>query len=182
MPVTAQPPMGDLLRLHEALVAELRDLYMAGKQVVGFFSRLAAKPQSPSAGELIGAAQRDACNQLWRLEQAFAQLGEDLGGRHYRGMARLLDDRPVAGHTPSDATIAATTCRAARHLAALSATAAARARALGYLDVAALLDQCGHDAVTLARRSCEPRENQAWSPVVREPSEPAGAAAHADDL
>lgn len=141
--------MIELTSIHEALVGEIRDLYGAEKQLLGTLSRLSPQLVTCAAQALASALLTDTGNQLWRLEEIFTLLDEDLSQRHSLGMARILDlrkdprDRAV---TPVDARFAAIAERAVHFLAAVHSTAAARARALGYDEVAALLDESVDEA------------------------------------
>ena len=151
--VAVPAPVNDVILLHDALLGELRDLYGANTHLHTALTLMATGPHAPAVRVLIVCARRESSTQLWRLERIFGYLGEDIGRRHCLGMARILDGRDTAtGRTRSDASIAATVLRAAHFLSAVYATAAARARALGYSEVASQLDECVTDAASLSRR------------------------------
>lgn len=147
--------MIELSSIHEALVGEIRDLYGAEKQWLSALSRLSPQLGTAAARDLASTLLSDTGNQLWRLEEIFTLLDEDLSQRHSLGMARILDtrkdprDRAVV---PLDARFAAIAERAVHFLAAVHSTAAARARALGYDEVAALLDETVDEARAASER------------------------------
>lgn len=144
---------------HGALLSELRHLYGANKHLHTALTLMAAGPHPPAVGYLIGGARREASTQLWRLEQLFAYLDEEIGRRHCVEMARILVGWDTATDVPrSPALLAATVSRAAHYLSSGYAAAAARARALGYPTVAAQLDQCVTDATSLGLRASQPGE------------------------
>ena len=144
---------------HGALLSELRHLYGANKHLHTALTLMAAGPHPPAVGYLIGGARREASTQLWRLEQLFAYLDEEIGRRHCVEMARILVGWDTATDVPrSPALLAATVSRAAHYLSSGYAAAAARARALGYPTVAAQLDQCVTDATSLGLRASQPVE------------------------
>lgn len=147
--------MIELTSIHEALVGEIRDLYGAEKQLLSMLSRVAPQLATPAARALESALLADTGNQLWRLEEIFTLLEEDLSQRHSLGMARILDARKdprERAAVPVDARFATMAERAVHFLAAVHSTAAARARALGYDEVAALLDETVDEARAASAR------------------------------
>ncbi len=144
---------------HGALLSGLRHLYGANKHLHSALTLMAAGPHTPAVSHLIASAQREASTQLWRLERLFEYLDEEIGRRHCVGMARILAGWDTAtGVTRSQASLAATVSHAAHYLSTLYAVAAARARVLGYPEVAAQLDQCVTDAASLGLRASQPGE------------------------
>jgi ferritin-like metal-binding protein YciE len=143
--------MIELTLLHEALVGELRDLYGAEKQLLSSLSRMGSKVRTVAMSEIVSRLLSDTSNHLWRLEEAFRLLDEDISRRHCLGMARILDTRKQGQLVPPEIMVAATTHKATHFLSAVHATAAARARALGYYDVARLLDASAAEATAAAR-------------------------------
>lgn len=138
------------------LLSEFRLLYGANRHLHTVLTLMAAGPHTPAVGHLIGWARRETSTQLWRLERLFEYLDEDIGRRHCVGMAQILVGWDTAtGSTRSQASLAATVSRAAHHLSAGYATAAAHARALGYPAVAAQLDQCVTDAASVGLRASQ---------------------------
>jgi len=142
---------------HGALLSELRHLYGANKHLHAALTPTAAGPHTPAVGHLIALARREASTQLWRLERLFEDLDEEIGRRHCVGMARILAGWDAAtGVTRSQASLAVTVSRAAHYLSTSYAVAAVRARALGYPEVAAQLDQCVTDAASLGLHASQP--------------------------
>ena len=94
--------MIELTPLHEALVGELRDLYGAEKQLLSSLSRTASTVRTPTMHEMVARLLTDTSNQLWRLEEAFRLLDEDISSRHSLGMARILDRRKDGRLFPPD--------------------------------------------------------------------------------
>ena len=149
--------MIELTTLHEALIGEIRDLYGAEKQLLRALSRLAPTVRTAAVHDVVSLLLTDTGNQLWRLEEIFTLLDEDISSRHSLGMARILDTRsnarvPDLAYGAEDLQVAAVAQRAAHFLAAVHSTAAARARALGYFDVAQLLDESVEEATAAGRR------------------------------
>lgn len=147
--------MIELTTLHDALVGEIRDLYGAEKQLLSALSRTAPQLCSAAARELASRLLTDTGNQLWRLEEVFTLLDEDLSQRHSLGMAHILDRRKEPHERrslPLDASFAAQAARAVHFLAAVHSTAAARARTLGYHDVAQLLGETVEEARSISQR------------------------------
>ncbi len=146
--------MIELTPLHEALVGEVRDLYGAEKQLFGALARVAPKLRSVPARQLASRLVTETGNQLWRLEQVFTLLDEDLSQRHSLGMARILDpghEPPERAMLPVETRFAVQVERAMQFLAAVYSTAAARARTLGYDEVAVLLDHSADEALAAAQ-------------------------------
>lgn len=125
--------MTDLVHLHHALVTEVRCLYWAEKQLHAMVAKLLAKPHAGPVPDIIPDAGRTAINRRWRLERVFSHIHEDISSRRCPRMTGILEGRMP----PADRIL-----RASGHLSALYSTAAARARALGYTEVAFLLDDC----------------------------------------
>ena len=147
--------MIELTTLHESLVGEIRDLYGAEKQLLSTLARIAPQLRDAAVRDLASRLLNDTGNQLWRLEEVFALLDEEPGQRHSLGMARILDDRKEPrdrGIGSADASFTAQAGRAVHFLAAVHSTAAARARALDYDDVALLLHESADEALTVNRR------------------------------
>lgn len=145
---------------HGALLSELRHLYGANKHLHAALTLMTAGSHPPAVSHLIAAARREASTQLWRLEQLFADLDEEIGRRHCLDMARILIGWDMATDVPrSPASVAATVARAAHYLSSGYAAAATRARALGYPAVAAQLNQCVTDAASLGLRAAQPGES-----------------------
>lgn len=159
--------MIELTTLHDALVGEIRDLYGAEKQLLSALSRTAPQLCSAAARDLASRLLTDTGNQLWRLEEIFTLLDEDLSQRHSLGMARLLDRRKephVRVVVPVDAAFAAQAARAVHFLGAVHSTAAARARALGYEDVAQLLDETVAETTAVSLRLATLASPTAFTP------------------
>ena len=148
--------MIELTTLHEALVGEIRDLYGAEKQLLKALARMAPAARTATVRDVVALLLTDTSNQLWRLEEIFGLLDEDITSRHCLGMARILDSRrdvPSYKHAgAADAVVALTAQRAAHYLLAVYSTAAARARALGYFDVAQLLHESLDEATATGQR------------------------------
>lgn len=145
--------MIELTAPHDALVGEIRDLYGAEKQLLSALARSAPQLCAPAARELASRLLTETGNQLWRLEEIFTLLDEDLSQRHSLGMARILDRRKEPHERiamPVDAAFVAQAARAAHFLAAVHSTAAARARALGNDAVAQLLDDTVAEAAAVS--------------------------------
>ncbi len=139
---------------YDGVLSELCHLYGASKHLHTTLTLMAAGPHTPAVAHLIATARRESSTQLWRIERLFAHLDEEVGRRRCFGMARILEGRDTAtGPHPSEAAIYATVAQAAQYLAALYATAAAHARALGYEVVAAELDHCMSGTNALALRA-----------------------------
>ncbi len=152
--------MTDLAHLHDALVSEVGCLYWAEKQVSSVVGRAIAQPHTAPSPPLFSVVQTSTMRR-WRLEQVFRLLDEEIVNRRCPRMTAILEKRVPPAELLQ---------RASGHLSALYSTAAARARALGFVDVACLLDQCLDDAHAVQASTALPA-----SPAVSGPPAPASA-------
>jgi ferritin-like metal-binding protein YciE len=136
--------MAEPKTLHDALVAELRDLYHAEKQLVRALPKMARAAGREKLRDAIENHLAETEHQLTRLEQVFEHLDERPRARPCSGMAgiieegseRLKEDLPEA---VMDAQIIAAAQRVEHYEMAAYGTVAAWADQLGRAEVAHLL-------------------------------------------
>jgi ferritin-like metal-binding protein YciE len=78
--------------LHTAFVEELRDTYDAEKQLLKALPRMAKAATSPDLRGAIEMHLRETQDQVERLEEVFASLGEKPRGKHCDGMAGIVHE------------------------------------------------------------------------------------------
>jgi ferritin-like metal-binding protein YciE len=135
--------MADITNLRDAFVDEIRDIYHSEKQLLKALPKLA---KAASDVELRGALESHLAeteNQVSRLEQVFALVGEKPETKTCAGMAGIIEEGSDAlreeGGPVLDAMIIASAQRAEHYEIAAYGTVAAWAEGLGYTDAAELL-------------------------------------------
>src|SRR6187455_322286 len=88
--------MIELATLHDALVGEIRDLYGAERQLLKALTRVTPSLHTAGVREVAARLASDTERQLWRLEEIFTLLDEDVCSRHCLAMARMLGSRTAA--------------------------------------------------------------------------------------
>ena len=132
--------------LHDAFVDELRDTYDAEKQVTKALPKMAKVARSPELRAAFEAHLEETREQIRRLEEVFAGLGEKVRGKHCDGVAGIIEEgKAIMEEDFDDATMDACLIAAAQRVEhyemAAYGTLAAWARVMGHAQAAALLEQ-----------------------------------------
>jgi ferritin-like metal-binding protein YciE len=126
---------------HDSLVGEVRGLYGAERQLLHALGGIAQAVHIGRVKLAVMTMVTSTGNRLWRLEEIFGSLGEELCSRHSLGMERIVESkwslqRHRLHHDLLELHIVGTTLQEAmRFLSVAYAVAAGRARALGYTEV-----------------------------------------------
>ena len=78
--------------IQELLIAELKDIYSAEKQIVKALPKIIKGAQSPELKEALTGHLEVTKQQVTRLEEAFALAGEKPKVKHCKGMEGLLEE------------------------------------------------------------------------------------------
>jgi ferritin-like metal-binding protein YciE len=141
---------------HDALVGEVRGLYGAERQLLHSLGAIAQAVHIGRVKLAVLTLVTSTGNRLWRLEEAFGLLDEELCSRHSLGMERIVEtkwslQRHRLQHDLLELHIVGTTLQEAlAFLAVVYAVAAARARSLGYTDVTQRLSASQRDAEAMS--------------------------------
>jgi ferritin-like metal-binding protein YciE len=134
------------MSLHESLLDEIRDLYHAEKQLVKALPKLAKAATNEDLREAFESHLEETREQVTRLEQVFAALGEKVRAKPCHGMMGIIEEgsenlQELDRGAVLDAVLIAGAQRAEHYEIGSYGTAVAWARLLGLEDVASLLDQ-----------------------------------------
>src|SRR6202012_3473409 len=80
------------MALKDVLIDELRDMYSAENQLVKALPKLAKGANSPKLQQLFRAHLEETKNQVVRLKDVFAILGEKPTGQHCNGMEGVIEE------------------------------------------------------------------------------------------
>ncbi|MEO5894963.1 MAG: ferritin-like domain-containing protein [Vicinamibacterales bacterium] len=138
--------MAETGTLKDAFLDELRDAYDAEKQVLKALPRMVKAATSEELRTAFGNHLEETRNQVGRLEQAFATLGEKVRGKHCDGVAGIIEEGKSVmeedfDDETMDACLIAAGQRVEHYEMAAYGTLVAWAQALGHDEVAALLEE-----------------------------------------
>lgn len=134
------------MTLHELLVDEIRDLYHAEKQLVRALPKLAKAATHEDLRDAFETHLEETREQVTRLEEVFAALGERPRAKTCPGMAGIVEEanetmKEDAEGAVMDAALIAAAQRAEHYEIGAYGTCAEWARLLGLEEVASLLEQ-----------------------------------------
>lgn len=141
---------------HDVLLGEIRGLYGAERQFLQALGMIAQAVQLSRVKHAVVALVTATGGRLWRLEEIFVLLQEDVAGRHSPGLLRIVESRWTQQchrlqHSLLELHVVGTTLQeSASHLAVLYAVAERRARELGLADIASHLAAAHDDAEAMA--------------------------------
>jgi ferritin-like metal-binding protein YciE len=132
--------------LRELLVAELKDLYSAEKQIVKALPKIIRGAASQELKSAITEHLANTKGQVTRLEDIFGQLEEKPKGKHCKGMEGLLNEgAECLEHedkgTLRDLQLIGAAQRVEHYEVAAYGTAKAMAEKIGLTEAVALLSQ-----------------------------------------
>jgi ferritin-like metal-binding protein YciE len=138
--------MADTGTLNDAFLDELRDAYDAEKQVLKALPKMVKAATSSELRAAFSSHLEETKNQVARLEQSFAALGEKVRGKHCDGVAGIIEEGKSVmeedfDDQTMDACLIAAGQRVEHYEMAAYGTLVAWARALGHDDVASLLEE-----------------------------------------
>jgi ferritin-like metal-binding protein YciE len=138
--------MAEAGTLHDAFIDELRDSYDAEKQLTKALAKLAKASANPKLRQAFESHLQETQNQIGRLEQVFASLGEKARGKHCDGIAGIIEEGKSImeedfDETTMDACLIAAGQRAEHYEMAAYGTLVAWAQAMGHTDAAKLLQR-----------------------------------------
>ena len=138
--------MADMGTLHEAFVEELRDIYDGEKQLTKALPKMAKAANSPELRDAIEAHLEETRQQVQRLEQVFAAIGEKPRGKHCEGLAGIIEEgksimEESFDEATADACLIAAAQRAEHYEMATYGTLVAWARVMGHEEAADLLQE-----------------------------------------
>jgi ferritin-like metal-binding protein YciE len=132
--------------LRELLVAELKDLYSAEKQIVKALPKIIRGAASEELKRAITEHLADTKGQVTRLEDIFGQLEEKPKAKHCKGMEGLLNEGAECLEeedkgTLRDLQLIGAAQRVEHYEVAAYGTAKAMAEKIGLAEAVALLSQ-----------------------------------------
>jgi ferritin-like metal-binding protein YciE len=132
--------------LHDAFLDELRDAYDAEKQVTKALPKMIKAAASPDLRAAFETHLDETREQILRLEQVFASLGEKVRGKHCDGVAGIIEEgKAVMEEEFDDATMDACLIAAGQRVEhyemAAYGTLVAWAEAMGHTEAAGLLQE-----------------------------------------
>ncbi|CAN5831974.1 ferritin-like domain-containing protein [soil metagenome] len=138
--------MAETGTLKDAFLDELRDAYDAEKQVLKALPKMVKAATSEELRTAFENHLEETRNQVGRLEQAFATLGEKVRGKHCDGVAGIIEEGKSVmeedfDDETMDACLIAAGQRVEHYEMAAYGTLVAWAQALGHDEVAALLEE-----------------------------------------
>ena len=138
--------MADMGTLHDAFLDELRDTYDAEKQLTKALPKLAQAANSPVLREAFETHLEETRQQVERLEQVFASLGEKAQGKHCAGMAGIIEEgqsimKEEFDEMTADACLIAAAQRVEHYEMAAYGTLVAWARVMDHTEAADLLEE-----------------------------------------
>jgi len=131
--------------LSELLVAELRDLYSAEKQIIRGLAKLAKAATSPELKEALLSHLSETKEQVVRLDQIFVILGKRAAGKICLGMKGIVEESlevlvETAKGSVRDAALIAAVRRIEHYEMAGYAAARTFTKSLSQREITALLD------------------------------------------
>jgi ferritin-like metal-binding protein YciE len=134
------------MTLHEMLVDELKDLYNAEKQLTRALPKMAKAAENDTLREAIEMHLEETQEQVTRLEDVFASLGEKVKSKPCPGMAGIIKEgsetlEEDAEGAVMDAAIIAAAQRAEHYEIGAYGTCIEWARLMGHNEAVALLEQ-----------------------------------------
>ena len=134
------------MTLHEMLVDELKDLYHAEKQLTKALPKMVKAAENDDLREAFEMHLEETEEQINRLEEVFAALGEKVRAKPCPGMAGIIQEatetlQEDAEGAVMDAAIIAAAQRAEHYEIGAYGTCIEWARLMGHRDVVSLLEQ-----------------------------------------
>ena len=134
------------MTLHEMLVDELKDLYHAEKQLTKALPKMAKAAENEDLREAFETHLEETEEQINRLEEVFASLGEKVKAKPCPGMAGILQEgsetmQEDAEGAVMDAAIIAAAQRAEHYEIGAYGTCIEWARLMGHNQAVSLLEQ-----------------------------------------
>ena len=138
--------MADTGTLHDAFIDELRDTYDAEKQILKALPKMVKAAASDELRAAFEEHLEETREQVSRLEQVFASIGEKARGKHCDGMAGIIEEGKSImeedfDETTMDACLIAAGQRAEHYEMAAYGTLVAWAKAMGHDEAAELLQE-----------------------------------------
>jgi ferritin-like metal-binding protein YciE len=132
------------MTLHDMLVDEIRDLYHAEKQLTKALPKMAKAATHDDLREAFEMHLEETQEQVARLEDVFAALGEKVKAKTCAGMAGIIEEgrdtmKEDADGAVMDAALIAAAQRAEHYEIGAYGTCIEWARLMGHTKVAALL-------------------------------------------
>jgi len=132
--------------LHEAFVAEIRDIYDAERQITKALPKMIKKATTTELRRALETHLDETRGHIDRLEQVFGELDETVRGKHCDGVAGLLEEGKAImeedfDEATMDACLIGAGQRVEHYEMAAYGTLVAWARAMGHDEVADLLQQ-----------------------------------------
>ncbi len=130
--------------LHDAFLAELRDLYNAEKQIAKALPKMAKAASAAPLADAFQSHFRETEGQIKRLEQVFESLGEPAKSKTCEGMAGIIEEgKDIISEDFDDAAMDAALIAAAQKVEHYEigsyGTVIAWAEAMGHNEAARLL-------------------------------------------
>jgi ferritin-like metal-binding protein YciE len=134
------------MTLHEMLVDELKDLYHAEKQLTKALPKMAKAAENEDLREAFEMHLEETEEQITRLEEVFASLGEKVKAKPCPGMAGIIQEgsetmQEDAEGAVMDAAIIAAAQRAEHYEIGAYGTCIEWARLMGHHQAVSLLEQ-----------------------------------------
>jgi ferritin-like metal-binding protein YciE len=134
------------MSLQESLLDEIRDLYHAEKQLVKALPKMAKAAAHEDLREAFEAHLEETREQVSRLEEVFAAMGEKVRAKPCHGMMGIVEEssekmQELEKGSVLDAVLIAGAQRVEHYEIGSYGTAAAWARLLGMDEVVSLLEQ-----------------------------------------
>ena len=134
------------MTLHELLVEEIKDLYHAEKQLTKALPKMAKAATHEDLRDAFESHLEETREQVTRLEEVFAVLGEKVKAKACAGMQGIIEEgndlmKEDAEGSVLDAGLIASAQRVEHYEIAAYGTCVAWARLLGQDEAASLLEQ-----------------------------------------
>jgi ferritin-like metal-binding protein YciE len=138
--------MAEAGTLHDAFMAELRDVYDAEKQIIKALPKMAKAATSPELRAAFQDHLEETRGHVERLERAFTSLDEKAKGKRCDGVAGILEEGASTmtenlDEPTMDASLISGGHRVEHYEMAAYGTLIAWARVMGLADVADLLQE-----------------------------------------
>jgi ferritin-like metal-binding protein YciE len=132
--------------LHDAFLDELKDAYDGEKQLTKALAKLAKAATFPQLREAFESHLEETRTQIDRLERVFEVLDEPAKGQHCDGLAGIIEEGESLiaedfDDVTMDACLIAAGQRAEHYEMAAYGTLIAWAKAMGYDEIAELLEE-----------------------------------------
>jgi ferritin-like metal-binding protein YciE len=132
--------------LHDAFLDELKDAYDGEKQLTKALAKLAKAATFPQLREAFESHLEETRTQIDRLERVFEVLDEPAKGQHCDGLAGIIEEGESLiaedfDDVTMDACLIAAGQRAEHYEVAAYGTLIAWAKAMGYDEIAELLEE-----------------------------------------